>query len=199
MSGAHRRIHAPRHGGPALLDAAALLTKRTAERAFPLHSAIRMDPSTSGLMEPAGVEPASANRSLSASTCVVRGSVFLVRSSACGPPIPDQSRGVSPEGGATTPAGQPDFRDASRPTSGRVERETGAQGYLRSQRQFSVGTYWFAAVYEVAAPRHAAPTSLNTSIPCRPLHLEIYAKSRPWSTVPGPATVTRLRPSALER
>lgn len=56
-------------------------------------SARKNRPTSAGraVMEPAGVEPASASRSLSASTCVFRSSVFLVRSSAGEPPLPDQS------------------------------------------------------------------------------------------------------------
>ena len=60
-------------------------------------------------VEPAGVEPASANRSLETSTCVFYPSVFLVRSSAGRPPLTDQLRFVSPARRRAPRAGQPDL------------------------------------------------------------------------------------------
>lgn len=77
-------------------------------------------------MEPAGIEPASTNRSLSASTCVFRCSVF---SSGRRPTdsLFRTSQEVSRLGVSWHhPTGQPDFVVASSLTSGTVRLKTGA-------------------------------------------------------------------------
>src|SRR5690625_5571737 len=107
-------------------------------------------------MEPAGVEPASANRSISASTCVFRRSVFLVRSSAGEPPIPDQSqssrRMISRPSHPTSPIRSTPHNP---PRPGLIVRRA-ALTQLSSQDQFRVGTYRvLPLVYDVTAPPQA--------------------------------------------
>ena len=77
-------------------------------------------------MEPAGVEPASANRSLSASTCVFRRS-NLAPPSAGGQPLGSQPRCVSLVRAEAARTCQPDLIDAADHASGRARSETGCE------------------------------------------------------------------------
>jgi len=77
-------------------------------------------------MEPAGVEPASANRSLSASTCVFRCSC-LAPPSAGGQPLGSQPRCFSPVRAEAARTCQPDLIDAADHASGRARSETGCE------------------------------------------------------------------------
>jgi hypothetical protein len=77
-------------------------------------------------MEPAGVEPASANRSPSASTCVVRRSCFSLRQRPADSLLWSQPRFVSLPDRRAESGSQPDSFDAFSQTSGRVQKKTGA-------------------------------------------------------------------------
>ncbi len=85
-------------------------------------------------VEPAGVEPASANRSPGASTCVFRRSsshpIVGRRTASHGPAPLNLAR--APRSRARTPAR---FVDVTRPASGPADPGTGAQVALRSQCQ----------------------------------------------------------------
>jgi hypothetical protein len=140
-------------------------------------------------VEPAGVEPASAHRSFRTSTCVFCRSVFLVRSSAGRRPLADQLHFVSSVLGEAPYTNQPDL--ASFPVRPRARSNRKRVRKLVTQ-PMPVDCWHLLVLplfFEVTAPRHAAPNSLNTSNPFRPRRRE-YSRNRaagpPLTAPPAP-------------